>query len=75
LAVDVSNVPLRDPAHIAWNGRPAVFRLAADAYDKLAEAEKKIKDPVRWERMTEKDGRNGDELMKRLWTLLEEIKK
>jgi hypothetical protein len=73
-AVDVSHVPVRDPAHIAWSGRPSVFRLAADAYDKLAEAKKTVS-PVLWERTTEKDGRNGDELMTRLWDLLVEIKK
>ena len=71
LHVDVSNLPKRDPAHLAWRGRPAVFRLAADAYDKLAEADKKTKDRVLWERTMEKDGRNGDELMKRWWAILE----
>jgi hypothetical protein len=63
LGVDVSNVPIRDPAHTAWSGRPSAFRLAADAYDKLAEADKKTNDRVLWE------------LMKRLWALLEEVKR
>ncbi len=73
LAVDVSNVLIRDPLHPAWCGRPSVFRLAADAYDRLAEADKKTRDRVLWERTTEKDGRNGDELMRRLWALLREV--
>lgn len=72
--VDLSSVSLRDPAHTAWAANPAVFRLAADAYDKLAQAQKLI-DPVLWERTTERNGRNGDELMKLLWALLEEIRK
>jgi len=75
LAVDVSNVPIRDPDHTAWKKWPSVFRLAADAYDRLAEANKKIKDPVLWERTMTTEKRNGDDLMKRLWDFLEEIKK
>jgi hypothetical protein len=48
-------VPIRDPAHIAWSGRPAVFRLAANAYAKLAEADRKTKDRVLWDRAERKE--------------------
>jgi hypothetical protein len=78
LPVDVSSVPIREPTHIAWTGKPAVFRLAADAYDRLAQAEKQTQTADRrtiWERTKEQDGRTGDDLMKLLWALLEEIKK
>lgn len=66
LAVDVSTVP-------KWQMYSPVFRLVADAYDQLAFAEKQA-DPVMGER-TNVDGRNGAELMQRLWDVREEIRR
>jgi hypothetical protein len=74
LAVDVSGAATRDPAQKPWNALPPAFRLAANAYDRLALAEKGIANRIHWERTKEKDGRNGDDLMKLLWDLLKEMK-
>jgi hypothetical protein len=72
LGVDASSTVTRDAAQLPWQKRPTEFRFAADAYDHLAFAEKKI-DRVAWER-TKVDGRSGDDLMGLLWGLLEEIR-
>jgi len=72
LAIDASGVATRNATQTPWEKRPIVFRLAADAYDQLAFAQKTT-DRVVWER-TNEDGRSGDELMARLWGLLEEIR-
>lgn len=72
LAVDVSNVPSYDPTKKPWNASP-LFTQAAHAYDQLAAAEKKT-DRVTWERKKETDGRTADDVMQRLWKLLEEIR-
>jgi len=73
LAVDVSGAARRDPTQKPWNTLSPVFRLAADAYDQLALAEKSITNRVNWERTKDKDGRSGDDLMKLLWDLLKEL--
>ena len=73
LGVDVSGVETRNPAQEPWRSRPQILHLAADAYDQLAFAERKT-DPVLWERTTEEHGRNGDEIMRRLWELLVEVR-
>jgi hypothetical protein len=60
------------PAKKPWNASP-LFSQAAHAYDQLAAAEKKT-DRVTWERKKETDGRTADDVMQRLWKLLEEIR-
>jgi hypothetical protein len=65
LAVDVSSVP-------TYQTYSRLFRLLADAYDRLAFAEKKT-DPLVWEQTTV-DGRNGAYLMKLLWDVRQEIR-
>ena len=51
----------------------SAFRQAADAYERLALAEKRT-DQVAWER-TMVDGRNGLELMDGLWKVREALRR
>jgi hypothetical protein len=73
LAIDVSGVPQYDPTKKPWNGS-VLFAEAAHAYDQLAAAEKKA-NRVTWERTKEADGRTADDVMQRLWDLLQEIRR
>lgn len=73
LDVDVSDVPIRDPTQEPWCSLPPIFAGAADAYDRLAHTEQRIKDRTVWERIKEADGRTADEIMRRLHQLHEEI--
>jgi hypothetical protein len=75
LAVDVSEVPTRDPIQEEpWRSLPPIFASAEDAYDRLTCAEKRIKDRTVWERTKEASGRTGDDIRKCLHDLHEEIK-
>ncbi len=65
------NVTVSD-AETFQTGAPE-FRLAADAYERIAKASKRA-DSVAWER-TAVDGRNGDELMERLWQVREALRR
>ena len=49
------------------------FRVAGDAYQRLALAKKKL-DPAVWAR-TKVSHRSGDDLMAQLWVLQKELKK
>ncbi len=66
LVVDVSKVPTHSRCSPA-------FRQAADAYERLARAGRAA-DRVAWER-TAVDGRNGAEVMDRLWKVREELRR
>jgi len=74
LAVDVSEVPIRDPTKEPWCSQPSIVAGAEDAYDRLTCAEKRTKDRTVWERTKEADGRTADDIMQRLHQLREEIK-
>lgn len=65
LGVDVSG------AQAHSKGSPTLQRVA-NAYDGLAQTEKKA-DRVRWERI-QIEGRNGSELMQRLWEVREGLR-
>jgi hypothetical protein len=65
LGVDVSQAPRFDTG-------PTEFREAANAYERLAYAHKQT-GTVRWERAAV-NGRNGDDLMQRLWNLRQELR-
>jgi hypothetical protein len=75
LGVGVNKEPFRDPDH--WRDTPPIFSRAASAYDKLAEATKVLvnaADRRRWETATVRSGRNGEELMDRLWLINEQVR-
>jgi hypothetical protein len=50
----------------------AGFRVAADAYERIALAETKV-DPAEWFRANNVDGRSAKEIMDRLWKVREEL--
>ena len=65
LVVDVTDVEV-------FSNGSTTFRHAADTYERLALAEKRTT-RILWER-TRVDGRNGDELMQRLWEVREQLR-
>jgi len=75
LPVDISEVAIRDLTQEPWRSTPSVVARAEDAYDRLTQAQKRIKDRTVWDRTKEEvSGRTGDDIMQCLHELHEEIK-
>ena len=65
LDVDVS-------AAETFNDRPGAFRIAAEAYERIALAEKTA-DPVQWSQALNIETRSAKEIMDRLWDVRQEL--